>query len=1267
MSELVIESILDELFENKNGYAAFVSPSGSGKTFETGYAIDDQIIDGKREIYYITPKLKNISDVYESIIGALKKYGREDLTKLVLKVDSNEGCVMNHTELILGNKITYDWDSAKELYNNIGFLENTNDQPAKREFANKIFHNKNCLERKFRLELKNKFRKAYNKYCNEHDTKVDEYEFMINSDWRFIKDLYPLSQMKQKRCFVMTSKKFILKNDPIIYPSYFNSENIEDAIVLIDEVDAVKEDILGLIINNQDEVNVIDRFGVIYDVFQNVKDMDNHMKALTKCEPKLNEIKRKSEILKEKYFPDQWEVCLFDVNEKGELVDPKVISMMMNYQGSHVHFDGSKIFKYKPHKAEEDKNLDEKFKCNKILPKNADDDKDKVEIYTFMKDLNKFIEECVYEFYDIAQNYMKAYNEELSAAEDGLRVTESNCIKTVLGKMHFDEYHREVFAEQIRFIGKYRKYIQLFKELSDHRNIYSKGLYFNTVSEDEEVINRYRINNYELKITPELMLLDWATKALVIGISATADVRAIDNFNLEFMKSSLESMEGGHYIELNSDQIGRLKKDYEVKTAGYKDVQTIVEPICIEEHMPSVYLDLARIWGENIDESDVENNLELPKEYFKAQRSLHDLVVKYNDDKDSKKIQNDYKRLLKVWKYFKHVVIEYKESGILSSGIVVCQKLPKDENRSSKKDVYTLQNLKLGLMYAYKSQFDISFKELIEKVDSMVLRLTTSDLKDSELNEKYSSTVQEQFKNNDLVFMVTSYGSVSRGNNLQVKIGKKEVARRLKKHELIKINEWEPNGYIDWDSIYVEKPKHVIPNISSKEFRKQSSLKLKTLLTIEEASEYLEISQNRKKKILNEVFACAKYENSHTPYYNTLRDLDVVKANYSVKIYQTIGRISRTNVKKPMNAIYYDEDLTYSMLLSKEELKCPIVTVEFDRFLESLRKQILVEQKRLIEESDEEARNKNSKMYYIIQSILNEGNSETGWSKDLQLFWAELRAFVLKHPVISKKQLKKAKTHFAKFKVAQDLGFDIEDVYVQKASFNKKYFYGTDTRSIYEDNDFENVLIQKKSKGNPTSACPFEVSIEDCRLKMLLNIKQIKEYWKNNGFSMDWQVPKGEKTYGVLTPIMYNNIYKGAIGEEVVKAMFVNSRYKLKPITDPHTYEKFDFVIKDGDNQVYIDAKNYSEYSRHKEFANEKLKEKVDEKMQVIGATHAMIINIVDEKGLYRPYPGKDLTVIPGLFVCKVLNNCELIKVTNEQSIMQYIEDCLDQVFGKEN
>ena len=140
---------------------------------------------------------------------------------------------------------------------------------------------------------------------------------------------------------------------------------------------------------------------------------------------------------------------------------------------------------------------------------------------------------------------------------------------------------------------------------------------------------------------------------------------------------------------------------------------------------------------------------------------------------------------------------------------------------------------------------------------------------------------------------------------------------------------------------------------------------------------------------------------------------------------------------------------------------------------------------------------------------------------------------------------------------------------------------------------------------------------ESDSLSRLMNCSMIKKYFVDKGYSTTF-----EKKKYIMLPIIYNNIYKGALGEEAGWVIFKNViGIELNDITDGKKFEKFDFEY----NGYYIDFKHW----KNTPYSKVEL-DKFIEKANLVGAKKAFVINVLGDNS----YPVKEinnLVIVPSL------------------------------------
>ncbi len=523
LAKYKIANTLRIISEPKNGITIIPNPTGSGKSYETAIFIAWMLINSGRKIIFVTTRIAHLNLVESDIAYHLKEMGEQDKIDKVVQIKSFVNCIKQsflrlsddierianrnkdlkevftvlRSELIRlevetkNSKNNQDSNKAviKSINEHISNLEPKFRNLLSEEFAKSYNHNKvetknsknnqdsnkaviksinehiSNLEPKFRNLLSEEFAKSYNH--NSFDQKgncISSYDYMMNSEeWKFIAELYPSSQHSQKQVFIMTSAKFLEKDDPIISKRYdfIKGEHLKDAIVIIDEVDAVKNDFLRKILSNDLKKNIVDIFKVIYRTFENIDEMDpdtievsksiGKIKAISnrskeikekyfpskwvvrlfekddngefqeanvievsKSIGKIKAISNRSKEIKEKYFPSKWVVRLFEKDDNGEFQEANVIDKLMNFYSVDNYFDTTRKYVYIPF-TDDRNDPDNITQCNIIISENDLDEytKSKITMYNiadFIKEVNQFINRTFFDLRTISNRYMENEN-----------------------------------------------------------------------------------------------------------------------------------------------------------------------------------------------------------------------------------------------------------------------------------------------------------------------------------------------------------------------------------------------------------------------------------------------------------------------------------------------------------------------------------------------------------------------------------------------------------------------------------------------------------------------------------------------------------------------------------------------------------------------------------------------------------------------------------------------------------------------------------------
>ncbi|MGY3725356.1 hypothetical protein SAMN05421767_1432 [Granulicatella balaenopterae] len=1231
----IIKDILSEIVEPLRGLTLISNPAGSGKSFETSIFIADLIGKTDRKIYYITPRLDNVNELYDDLLLAI---GDDDHKReKVLKIESYRHAVLKGLSYVKDNKVINQWKETQELLTRLNHYQNTTDKNYKRELEQIIFYDVGNFEYRFRKRLSYEFRKAYKKQNNKYK---NAYDYMQHSEWKFIEKIYPSAALNQKQVFVLSSAKFFGRNDPIIkLPYNFTDEYvIKDAIVIIDEFDAIKRDLLCRLAEDNLQMNYVRLFKEIYYCLQDMESIDENTLNLGdgNCRKQLDVLKLESEELHQKYFPKTKNMKLLVRDEdRDTLKRIENNDQILTYRGVQAHPTMNRqTYFYLPCNEENNYHLERATDetCNLVLMSSEVNFKqdDYYPIWLMVNEIRKFVIKSLRSFYYTAEDYQKEKNHyyTLMGNNEENLVSLNNAISTVISNLNFSDSNENLdrYTKYVLSVTEPNMYHSSKKEKAsrDH-SIYSKGLYYCCDYESERTRDNSQICIYQLFNTPELMMLNLCTNAHVIGISATAEVPSVDNFNLEYLDQELEKR-GLDIYPLTAEQQERLKADYQSKSSGYQDyqIETKIIKIAVEDHnRVDVRSDLAWLCDENRVE-ELQNKICYEKEYADANRRCKQLEASVRQH------PYDYQRLVKQWRLMKSVMQNYKNDQVISNCLLFSNK----GLQIGEREVYTLENMKLGAVFAYMSITDANYQEATQAVDKIIYSMNAEKLKSyktldantsGEIIEELS-TIQNAFTNNTLMFLVTTYNSVSRGNNPQVEVDTKEIKKRLNEERLYEINEiFKKYTHMDWDAIYIEKPSYVIPNIQELFARGQSAETLESLFIVEDICHREKFRMPTKHRILKDFFMKV-YDDKTIAAYNLLYACPSVKNAYTTRIYQTIGRMSRTNLKKKYNAIYYDADLIDVIEADCKKLNLAYTTNEFEKFRLELKKEQYLKELRFKQNVFEAFSKQNQRCRQVIEGIFPE-IGEKGWDKDTMAFWEQLREVLLQYPTgMTAKQIAKTSKQFDKFNCVQRWGFDFKDIFLEFPQAKNHYFF-----NIGRDEDKDMIYVSKDNQKNSKQSVdyPYEVSIESSRLSYFSNNEYVQEYFSEKGYSLDWD----KKSKYMMCPYIYHNIYKGAVGEEILKAIFTKKfNYQVYPITDEEAFEKFDFIVKTSKGKVFVDAKNFGAASMVKEFANEELLLKLKRKVADLDIKKAFIINLIDQLGDRHSLNRLNFTIVQGIY-----------------------------------
>lgn len=716
-----------------------------------------------------------------------------------------------------------------------------------------------------------------------------------------------------------------------------------------------------------------------------------------------------------------------------------------------------------------------------------------------------------------------------------------SAIRTVLNHFRLD-------TEDVAFLttnimeGDMPYGMRIEKGSLQRQGFYDSGFRYHDIVDSEEHDTLSKIYMYNFSRTPESFLVNVCSKAMVVGISATAGLYTnIGNYDLEYLKAQL----GDAFTRLTGETLARLKDAYAQSTQGYSKISIHTEFI-----------------GAELREQALEKLERLLDDQEAAQALWNRL--RHASDLDDSALEYAlcrYVRTLIAWKYF-------GEHPDCHAFLCLFNKLPKRDD--------PLFDLNILHEYAKLLLGDTSNLAGSEIADIIVV------LSGEQFEEDKKKLIQELAEGKRR-FIISAYQTIGAGQNLQYPIPQPLSP--------IHINEFPQRSEMDINGMYLDRPTNLLVNIFSDGIEDESFIKY--IFQLEFLVENGAISPRAFESKLDEVFHRYVGREKHkrsAEDYTSLYQTDAYTRFLNKMIIQAIGRICRTNMKAP--TIHLLADASIRKHLARFSLPEDVIPVhEYAALLDSAGKP--TEQPDTWIEAQNRASSRSNRTMAYIQRQLR-----TPWIAETVAEWQALREQVLRQPAIA---------------ATDTCDTNWESIYVQLPEAAYSYCYS-------EEHDYRDIEIFFSEEHGAK-----EVSERSARLPELMRIQLLRDLFTESGWTTSF--PKSTQ---ILTPPMFNNVYKGALGEVSGKHILEHFlKIRLLEL-DVGEFERFDFKTDQG---IYVDFKLWND--RVAVNADELL-DKIRGKMEHVNASKVFIINILGTTDTnFYPIISSDKRVIEVPYLCK--------------------------------
>ena len=1104
---IVMQDAVKRFAESKeNGLCLVDMPTGTGKTYQARLIIEKflrgETLQELELLIYVTPLRKNIDEIYGQLQRSLSD-NPELFDENVLRLYSNYECVLENF-LDIEKQIQPSLkkkESFKLLKNKIVAYKQLDETGSfsKEVLSTTLREIRTVYEPGFRRDLETEIFR---------DTKTEaERRKKINHDYSWVKVIYPSCLTKGRKVLFMTMDKFLFGNDPIVSKPYkfISHSKIKGALVFIDEFDATKDVVLNQEIEKCTDckIDIAKLFSGITSSLKNIpvpeplfagSNDENNPKS-----SKTSFLKMKQKMLEvEKQYNLNYLFKLenADTSDRYFLFD--------DYQ-LHTITSSEKVGNIK---CENNTELNQNIIS---LNSEKDDGYFYRAMYGMKGALNYFIRCCSM----LSKNYMQNKNKEaLERHTDLMEIDQA--VSTIISIFNLDNDIARTLSSLI--IDDISLPLESRKRDMFSTDFYMNGFRYYDFNDDPSHDVSTTIMMCYLDNTPEKFIISLASKARVVGLSATASIISVTgNYDLEYVSRKL----GDGYYHLPDDDDKRISDYVHKKLKG--DYPINVEGMYFDDTNP-----------ETIAKTLFENEALVEKYTGKLEQ-----FVDSDNNNSNYEINRVGKTVLAIKRF-----IQKKHSKVM---LVLTNRNVKFNNEE---DLFNLDS-----MNEFVS--DLSLEHGLEKKPKLHYLFGTDF-------EKEKATYYEEVKSGEKVILFSSYPAVGTGQNLQYELEENSGENELKKKK-------------DIDTIYVEDPTNII--VHRDNIKEEGELN-KYIYQMETLRANAEISPIKSMSNIKGAFKKYMSPGSFVKFDKDVYRCDSTN-NHKVKILvQAIGRICRTDKKNHEVNIYVDNDILRN--INFRFMKNRLMNPEFEAIvnISSFVPEIDRETKNIINR----AMDCNERLESRINNILS--SNKDSWNTDDMVQWQLIRDIVLKYPTISRARLEE---------LVVETGFE---------SLKDFYLFEKEGKTLYQYSYFKGDKDKPKGAillGEQTGPGWTLINRDNSRLPILLSDYAVRDYFKEHGYATNF-----EKNEGIILPVIYQNIYKGALGEIAGKVILESRGVKLQEITDPTKFEKFDFCLANN-SDIYVDLKNWSEndYVEREEYFD-----KCKRKLELIGGKKVYVINM---------------------------------------------------------
>ncbi|CAM4044952.1 DEAD/DEAH box helicase family protein [Psychrobacter arenosus] len=1140
-----MKTILEHYLQPENlGLLLLDMPTGSGKTYSIIEYIAthiDTLRQTNRKIIFITPLKKNLP--LKDLKRRLQAHGKSEyFEREVLFVQSTKDAFIAHfseCEHDIARLFpSYDCFSVKEAIKGLNNL-------ALKQVLEPILNKKGS-------ELS---RLVSNTLRNKHPVIADRIE-LIKTDpqWQWVSKLFPSVLTTERSVLFMSVAKFVYPYQTLVQPLMPFSELLSEyhTTLFIDEVDASKQVLQSYIIE-QGLTNTLELVPTVRQVASRLRESKLPTNLILQ-----------HKLTKQPVTPSEIENNFRQLSQNVVEEFKTDLSLKSREENNHTSF----IFYDKSTHYLADAN-------DKIITIEPDYEHSTLWINFDKKDLGKkgqkttlgkllgqhryFIEWFKGGLAMLANNYY-------FQRRDTVGISFEDAARSYLDFFHLPEATVKQLVNEIQYKRLSKSWLHTVPALASEQlpsaRFYEHGFIYHSISNGESHAGRSKVLSFNFPCAAELILLSWCRQFMVVGVSATANIKSrLGNYDLHYLQSSLNADPNAPFTfhTLSPHHKQALQQQFDASKARYDqiDIQTHWQGLPNGLSESEVLQHLSELFGigreHGADQDDITDLTLQIKEQYPEQQYIYRL--------------SQYYKIFRLWSA--HLTQETVAFLLLSG------------------KGYRDQELQLihefcQLLSNYHQHSDRYASEEIVSVVGDNSTQTLAQLKSDLATGKRR-------------FVLSTYATLGAGINIQFPIPANHP------RELLKINAFNADSYTDFDALYLDKPTNVLVNTNG-----NGSITDKDLAKHLYQLEYLKISgltYSDFHQYLQKAFLAYIGQHSYQYAQESIYHSNDYRLHIMQILIQAVGRICRTNMKSPTIHLHLDREISKCW---HDDLDDMPLLPEFQKIsaaVNSYRQNSSLLVDAVLSKDMMKVRD----AIYQMLARFKDGAINDGVIDQWQL----IRNVCLKHPQYDDNTNKKYRFFYTNFSEPKSA-----------------YYY-------QQEDDYRevNILIDKQ----PYS---YKVSEASAKLDKLMQHPILKSHFISHGYATSLPASKHW-----LQPILFNNIYKGALGEVCGSVLW--EQYDL-----PHLYqmpknqfEIFDFQVND---KVFVDFKHWT-ISQHD---GEKIRRDIFNKIQGIDAKLVFVINIISdtEHLSYRLFEeaNKQIIEIPN-FILDGKKLIELVELINNK------------------